>query len=71
MLRLQNGRFDMADRLLWSVEETFRSVMSLPTDLKELTPEWYTLPPTFLINHEALDFGVKQSGKKVGPSDQS
>jgi hypothetical protein len=51
----------MADRLFWSVEETFRSVMGLPTDLKELTPEWYTLPPTFLTNDEGLDFGVKQS----------
>jgi hypothetical protein len=35
------------------------------TDLKELTPEFYTLPATFMVNHERLDFGAKQDGSRV------
>jgi factor associated with neutral sphingomyelinase activation len=65
MLRLQNGRFDMADRLMSSVADTFHSVYTNATDLKELTPEFYTLPATFMVNSERLDFGTKQDGSPV------
>eukprot|EP00850_Spirogloea_muscicola_P000597 SM000002S05677 [mRNA] locus=s2:1500317:1510139:+ [translate_table: standard] len=65
MLRLQNGRFDMPDRILGSVQETWRSVYTNATDLKELIPEFYALSPSFLINKEGLDLGVQQSGKPV------
>ncbi|QDZ18310.1 BEACH domain-containing protein [Chloropicon primus] len=65
MLKLQNGRFDSPDRLLCSIKETWESVLSLPTDLKELIPEFYSDSPDFLVNNEGLDFGVRQSGKVV------
>lgn len=56
MLRLQNGlaigvtpidcapragRFDAPDRLFFSLGETFNGCLENPTDLKELTPEFY------------------------------
>ena len=65
MLKLQNGRFDSPDRLLCSIKETWESVLSLPTDLKELIPEFYSDNPEFLLNKEGLDFGVRQNGKIV------
>ena len=65
MLKLQNGRFDSPDRLLCSIKETWDSVRSLPTDLKELIPEFYSDSPEFLTNKEGLDFGVRQNGAKV------
>ncbi|EFN55059.1 hypothetical protein CHLNCDRAFT_12359, partial [Chlorella variabilis] len=34
MLRLQNGRFDAPDRLFWSIADTWKSVLSLPSDVK-------------------------------------
>lgn len=33
---LQNGRFDAPDRLFWSIADTWKSVLSLPSDVKEL-----------------------------------
>ena len=63
MLRLQNGRFDAPDRLFWSVNDTWRSVTSLPTDVKELIPEFYSTDPTFLLNIEQIDFGCRASGE--------
>ena len=65
MLKLQNGRFDSPDRLLYSISATWKSVLSLPTDLKELIPEFYSDSPDFLINKEGLDFGVRQCGSAV------
>ena len=63
MLRLQNGRFDAPDRLFWSVNDTWRSVTSLPTDVKELIPEFYSTDPSFLLNTEQIDFGCRASGE--------
>ncbi|BDA48009.1 probable protein FAN at N-terminal half [Coccomyxa sp. Obi] len=64
MLRLQNGRFDAPDRLFWSVLDTWKSVMTLPTDVKELIPEFYS-DPSFLINNEKLNFGDRAAGARV------
>lgn len=36
MLRLQNGRFDAADRMFHSLEETCSNVLNNPTDVKEV-----------------------------------
>lgn len=46
---LQNGRFDAPDRLFWSVADTWKSVLSLPSDVKELVPEFYSNDPSFLV----------------------
>eukprot|EP00887_Chlorella_sp_A99_P007641 scaffold20.g7641.t1 len=68
MLRLQNGRFDAPDRLFWSVADTWRSVTSLPTDVKELIPEFYAADGggAFLLNREGVDFGTRAGGEQVG-----
>lgn len=41
---LQGGRLDHADRLFHSVPETWNNCLTNPSDLKELTPEFYYLP---------------------------
>lgn len=47
---LQNGRFDAPDRLFWSVADTWKSVLTLPSDVKELVPEFYSNDPSFLVS---------------------
>lgn len=69
MLRLQNGRFDAPDRCFWSIMDTWRSVTSLPTDVKELIPEFYSTDSSFLVNMEGIDFGERSSGVQVGDVD--
>ncbi|XP_071957305.1 protein FAN-like [Antedon mediterranea] len=66
MLCLQSGRFDQPDRLFNSIQETWSNVLSLPSDVKEVIPEFY-LPEysDFLINKQSLDLGVRQDGSKV------
>ncbi|KAI3438042.1 hypothetical protein D9Q98_000485 [Chlorella vulgaris] len=66
MLRLQNGRFDAADRLFWSIGDTWKSVLSLPSDVKELVPEFYSNDPSFLVNKQGVDFGCRSGGQPVG-----
>ena len=60
MLRLQNGRFDVPDRLFYSVADTWTNVLTNPADLKELIPEFYT-SPAFLRNKEELDLGARST----------
>ena len=36
-----------------------------PTEVKELTPEWYS-DPSFLLNTNGFDLGTTVSGKKIG-----
>ena len=38
---------------------------TLPTDVKELTPEFYC-DPAFLVNTRRLDFGTRASGARPG-----
>eukprot|EP00271_Cylindrocystis_brebissonii_P020385 TRINITY_DN6725_c0_g2_i1.p1 TRINITY_DN6725_c0_g2~~TRINITY_DN6725_c0_g2_i1.p1 ORF type:complete len:926 (+),score=154.21 TRINITY_DN6725_c0_g2_i1:58-2835(+) len=66
MLRLQNGKYDMPDRLFSSIPELWESVSSQSSDLKELIPEFYSSDPSFLLNASGLDLGSKQSGEQVG-----
>eukprot|EP01104_Vermistella_antarctica_P008506 TRINITY_DN212_c0_g5_i5.p1 TRINITY_DN212_c0_g5~~TRINITY_DN212_c0_g5_i5.p1 ORF type:complete len:1247 (-),score=410.29 TRINITY_DN212_c0_g5_i5:2155-5895(-) len=75
MLRLQNGRFDHPDRIFFSIADTWNSVMTNNSDLKELIPEFYEGPSggsgrgetvNFLENTENLDFGNRQDGTPVG-----
>ena len=61
---LQGGRFDLADRLFYSIEDSYRAATSEISDVRELVPEFYFLPD-FLFNKEKLDFGVMQTGNRV------
>lgn len=81
MLRLQNGRFDTADRLFHSISGTWHGVLSNHGDVKELIPEFYATdfsknntsgivsskssPGEFLDNVLGLDLGIRQDGKRV------
>eukprot|EP01125_Pyxidicula_operculata_P009488 TRINITY_DN3125_c0_g1_i2.p1 TRINITY_DN3125_c0_g1~~TRINITY_DN3125_c0_g1_i2.p1 ORF type:complete len:796 (-),score=134.84 TRINITY_DN3125_c0_g1_i2:68-2455(-) len=66
MLRLQNGNFDKADRLFTSVSGAWESVTKHTGDLKELIPEFFIPPGTFLSNTDDLKLGRKQDGTWVG-----
>jgi len=67
MLRLQNGRFDAPDRLFCSIAEAWDSVLSNPTDVKELIPEFFTSGKgEFLKNSRRLALGSRQDGRVVG-----
>ena len=37
--------------------------MTLPTDVKELIPEFYSSDHMFLVNAESVDFGERTSGE--------
>ena len=45
--QLQGGFFDHADRLFSSVAETWRACLTSTADVKELIPEFYSLPEFF------------------------
>lgn len=62
---LQNGRFDVPDRLFSSIPRTWDHNYSMLSEVKELTPEFFTLPD-FLKNVNNFDLGRVQDGKQVG-----
>ncbi|XP_072024442.1 protein FAN-like [Amphiura filiformis] len=65
-LCLQNGKFDQPDRQFKSIAETWKNVMSLPSDVKELIPEFYQPEMAdFLSNRKLLELGTMQDGSKV------
>eukprot|EP01094_Clydonella_sp_ATCC50884_P021304 TRINITY_DN4670_c1_g1_i1.p1 TRINITY_DN4670_c1_g1~~TRINITY_DN4670_c1_g1_i1.p1 ORF type:complete len:806 (-),score=266.06 TRINITY_DN4670_c1_g1_i1:22-2325(-) len=67
-LKLQDGHFDVADRLFYSVADTWHSAsgqsMNL-SDVKELIPEFYYLPE-MLSNSNRFDLGRKQTSEQIG-----
>lgn len=65
LLRLQNGRFDTADRLFGSVAGAWESVTSTAPDVKELIPEFFLQSPAFLTNRLQLALGTRQDGHAV------
>lgn len=60
---LQNGVFDLADRLFFSVRYAYRNAIEEMSDVRELIPEFYCIPE-FLINFNKEDFGLSQSGER-------
>ena len=62
--QLQGGRFDHADRLFRSVAKSWEGCLASTADVKELTPEFYSLPE-FLVNADGHDFGFAQDGAAV------
>lgn len=81
MLRLQNGRFDIPDRLFHSIPQAWDSVLHNRGDVKELIPEFYVLNFSsgcfsgvisrsasvgeFLDNVLGLDLGMRQDGIRL------
>lgn len=55
---LQGNKFDIADRLFYSLEDAYRCATNDITDVRELVPELFYMPELFLnVNHE--DFGIR------------
>ena len=53
---VQGGHFDSANRLFSSVQKTWKHNSETTFEVKELTPEWFTLPD-FLRNSNSFDLG--------------
>jgi hypothetical protein len=55
----------VADRLFDSVPRTWDMCsQTSPTEVKELTPEWYS-DPSFLVNGNCFDLGTSVDGKAI------
>ena len=68
-LRLQNGKFDHADRLFTSIERSWQSCNTSYIDVKELIPEFYYTgndgnPGSFLTNEHDLELGFLEKQKE-------
>ncbi len=61
---LQNGKFDFADRLFFSISDSYHNATTEYSDVRELVPELYTIPEVYL-NLNKLDFGLMQNKKRV------
>lgn len=61
---LQSGRFDCPDRLFFSISESWNSCLTSTSDMKELIPEFFTLPEMFL-NTNQFPLGRTQVGRLV------
>lgn len=61
---LQGGKFDLADRLFFSLQESFKGATEEISDVRELIPEFFYCPE-FLLNLENSNFGVQQTGNRV------
>ena len=61
---IQNGHFDLPDRLFFSINHTFKNAMEEMSDVRELIPEFYSLPE-LMINMNKLDLGISQTGERV------
>lgn len=62
--KIQNDTFDMPDRLFHSIQLSWESCLSNNSDVKELVPEFFTVPD-FLFNLNHYPLGDTQSGKTV------
>ena len=63
-LDLQGGRFDVADRLFWSVADAFHNCTNTINDVKELIPEFYYMPE-FLRNECGHNLGCMKIYIKI------
>ena len=64
-MNIQNGHFDVPDRLFSSIPRAWEHNTTMLSEVKELTPEWFTLPE-FLRNVNGYEFGKMQSNESVG-----
>jgi hypothetical protein len=61
---IQNGKFDLPDRLYHSFANVLDNIQKETSDVREFPPELY-YQPLFLLNLNNLDFGINQSGNRV------
>ena len=58
---MQNGKFDIPDRLFYSISDSYHCATEDLSDVRELCPEFYTIPEIFL-NIDKINFGIMQTG---------
>jgi hypothetical protein len=63
-IELQSGRFDCPDRLFFDIAGSWNGCLSSSSDMKELIPEFYSLPEMFL-NTNKFPLGRTQGGRPV------
>ncbi len=61
-IEIQGDAFDAPDRLFINIEKSFNSVVSQKSDLREIIPEFFSLPEMF-INLNDLNLGKLQKNK--------
>lgn len=61
---LAGGKFDLPDRLFYSIADQFRCAIEEVADVRELVPEMFFCPE-LLLNLSNIDFGVMQTGYRV------
>lgn len=66
MLHLQDGKFDLPDRLFLSVKQEWSHCYSQEGCVKELIPEFFMKDCSFLINKLGLSLGTTHDKVKVG-----
>ncbi|CAG9328425.1 unnamed protein product [Blepharisma stoltei] len=65
---LQGGKFDIPDRLFYSIQAAWESGQGTSGDIKELVPELFYLPEVF-INKNKENFGIRQGPEAVPVND--
>lgn len=63
-LNLQGGKFDHADRTFFSVSHAWKNCQRDTSDVKEVIPEFYSLPEMF-TNNNHFNFGKQDDGTVV------
>lgn len=63
-IQLQSGRLDCPDRLFFDIGASWDGCMTSSSDMKELVPEFFSLPEVFL-NTNKFPLGRMQSGRLV------
>nr|CCA20816.1 neurobeachinlike protein putative [Albugo laibachii Nc14] len=64
--QVQGGSFDLPDRLFTSVKETWAMCNSQMSEVKELTPEFFTSPAFFLRNLNEFALGIRHDRVRIG-----
>ncbi|KAA6378250.1 MAG: hypothetical protein EZS28_026223 [Streblomastix strix] len=72
ILTLQGGtKFEVMSKLFVDIQKTWEGYLNNTADLKELIPEFYTPPGSFLLfNSQDLDLSSVQDGFTIGDSDE-
>ncbi|KAJ5075961.1 beige/beach-related [Anaeramoeba ignava] len=61
---LHNQTFDHPDRIFFSINSAWKSVLTNFSDIRELIPEFFYFPE-FLENREKIDFGKQFTGDTI------
>ena len=63
-IEFQGAGFDTADRLFFSLDNSFYSSATIKADIRELTPEFYFFPELFM-NLNNINLGTKEDKESV------